>query len=47
MAFGPGKYDDIVTRIRNETKARGVLLLIVGGTKGRGFSAATMGRHPA
>jgi hypothetical protein len=39
MAFGPGKYDDVVTRIRAELQAAGVLLIVIGGAKGGGFSA--------
>lgn len=39
MAFGPGKYDDLATEVRTKAKADGVLLLIVDGTKGSGFSA--------
>jgi hypothetical protein len=39
MAIGPGKYDDIASRVREETNADGVLILIVNGRRGSGFSA--------
>jgi hypothetical protein len=39
MAFGPGKYDDELTEGRRQVQAEGALLLIIGGTKGSGFSA--------
>jgi hypothetical protein len=39
MAIGPGKYDDVATEARTKTQAEGVLLLVVNGTKGSGFSA--------
>ncbi len=35
---GPGKYNDIATEIRERTKARGIILIIVGGTQGQGFA---------
>lgn len=37
--IGPGKYDDLCTRIRSETKASGVILIVLGGNRGEGFSA--------
>jgi len=39
MAIGPGKYDDIATVVRTQAKAEGVLLLVVNGARGSGFSA--------
>lgn len=39
MAWGPGKYDDLATEIRTKARAAGVLLLVVNGDKGSGFSA--------
>lgn len=36
--IGPGKYDDICTEVREKTKARSVLVIIIGGNKGEGFS---------
>ena len=38
MALGPGKYDALVTRIMDEAPARGVILLIIDGVLGSGFS---------
>jgi hypothetical protein len=39
MAFGPGKYDEAVTTLREILRARGILLLVIDGEKGSGFSA--------
>lgn len=39
MAFGPGKYDEAVTTLREILHARGVLLVVVDGVNGSGFSA--------
>jgi hypothetical protein len=38
MALGPGKYDSECTLVRTRTQAEGVLLIVIGGTKGGGFS---------
>jgi hypothetical protein len=38
MAFGPGKYDDLCTEVRNKTKARGAIVIIIDGEHGSGFS---------
>lgn len=38
MALGPGKYDDACTQVRIDTNAHAVLLLVLEGTKGSGFS---------
>jgi hypothetical protein len=38
MAIGPGKYDALCTHVRDQTKARGVLLIVLGGDKGNGFA---------
>lgn len=38
MALGPGKYDDIVTMIRELTEADGVVVAILNGNRGSGFS---------
>ena len=35
---GPGKYDDVCTHAREETKADGVVLMILNGEHGDGFS---------
>lgn len=38
MAFGPGKYDDLATLVRARAKARGVMVLVLHGELGDGFS---------
>jgi hypothetical protein len=38
MALGPGRYDDHAERILKETEAEAVLVLVVKGNKGSGFS---------
>jgi hypothetical protein len=38
MPVGPGKYDEYCSKVREETKAEGVLLAVFGGEKGSGFS---------
>jgi len=38
MAIGPGKYDSLCTRVREETGAEGVILIVFGGKLGGGFS---------
>jgi len=38
MPFGPGKYDDACTAARLATGADACILIIVGGSKGEGFS---------
>jgi len=35
---GPGKYDDLCTKVREETKATGVILVVMDGNRGYGFS---------
>lgn len=37
--LGPGKYDTECTAVRESTKARGCILLVIEGDKGTGFSA--------
>lgn len=39
MVLGPGVYDSIVTEIRARTQAKGVILIVLDGDKGNGFSA--------
>jgi hypothetical protein len=41
--IGPGKYDDICTRIREELQAEGVVLIVCRGVRGMGFSAQLTG----
>jgi len=36
--IGPGRYDDITTRLRELTDADGVVLIVLNGYKGSGFS---------
>ena len=41
MAVGPGKYDDIATLVKDRAKVTGqggVIVIIIGGDKGDGFS---------
>lgn len=38
MAIGPGKYDDICTYVRIETKARAAIVIVFDGVEGFGFS---------
>lgn len=37
--IGPGKFDDICGEVRERLDAEGVLLLVIKGTLGSGFSA--------
>lgn len=39
MAWGPGKYDDLATTARDAARADGVVLLVINGKRGSGFSA--------
>lgn len=36
--IGPGKYDDLCTTVRKKAKARGAIVIVLGGNKGNGFS---------
>ena len=47
MATGPGKYDDICTTVREQTQAAAAIVIIVGGTKGSGFSVQATGHELA
>jgi hypothetical protein len=38
MAEGPGKYDDVATIARVATKAKGIIIIVLGGELGNGFS---------
>ena len=38
MALGPGKYNALVTRIMDKAPAQGVILIIINGVLGSGFS---------
>jgi hypothetical protein len=35
---GPGKYDDLCALVRNRAMARGAIVIVLGGSKGSGFS---------
>ncbi|MDD1627704.1 MAG: hypothetical protein LUQ26_09580 [Methylococcaceae bacterium] len=41
MADGPGIYDFICTQVREQTSAKGVVILIIDGAIGSGFSVQT------
>ncbi len=38
MTVGPGKYDDLCTYVREQANAEAVILIVLGGNKGSGFS---------
>ena len=38
MTTGSGKYDDVCTTVRERTGARCVVIMVVDGDKGNGFS---------
>ena len=38
MPLGAGKYDQICTEIREKTNARGIIVIIIDGNLGNGFS---------
>jgi len=38
LAEGPGKYDELATYVRTAAQARGVVLILVDGNLGSGFS---------
>lgn len=38
MPVGPGKYDDLCTYVREQAKAAGAIVIVIGGAKGAGFS---------
>jgi len=40
MAYGGGKYNDVVMRVIKELDAHGVILIVLAGNKGSGFSVA-------
>ena len=50
MANGPGKYDHVASAARVATDAEGVVVIVIGGRKGSGFSVqgseAVMARLP-
>lgn len=43
---GPGKYDELCTLVQEATEAEGVILIVLGGNRGAGFSVqATVPIH--
>jgi hypothetical protein len=38
VAIGPGKYDDLATYVREKARASAVVVIVVEGVKGSGFS---------
>lgn len=38
MTIGPGKYDKETTMVMEATNAQGVVLIVIGGDRGDGFS---------
>jgi len=36
--IGPGRYDDLCTEVREKTDAAGVIVIVIDGNKGSGFS---------
>ena len=38
MAIGPGKYNDLATIVRERARAEGVVLIVLRGHQGSGFS---------
>jgi hypothetical protein len=38
MAFGPGKYDDLCTLVRERAEATGAIVIVIDGNRGNGFS---------
>ena len=38
MAIGPGKYDYLATAVRETTDANAVIVIVIGGQDGSGFS---------
>ena len=38
MAVGAGKYDDLATLVREKANATGVVVVVLGGDQGNGFS---------
>ncbi len=41
--IGPGKYDELATLVREKAKAAAVVVIVVGGSKGSGFSVQALG----
>lgn len=43
MTIGPGKYDDLATRIREDNDADAVVVVVINGIRGTGFSVQATG----
>lgn len=43
---GPGKYDDLCTHVREATGADAVVLIVLNGSKGSGFSVQVIAGTP-
>lgn len=41
MTAGPGKYDDVATMVREKTDAACVVVIVIEGNRGDGFSVQT------
>jgi hypothetical protein len=41
MAKGPGKYDDLATYVRTQSNGAAVIVIVIDGAKGSGFSVQT------
>lgn len=46
MPIGPGKYDNLCTFVREESKAAAAIVIIVGGKYGNGFSIQSLTELP-
>lgn len=46
MNTGPGKYDDLCTLVRRRSNASAVVLIVLGGDKGSGFSLQGLEESP-
>jgi len=44
--LGPGKYDQDATELRKKYKADGIILVVMNGSKGNGFSVQIRIRPP-
>jgi len=47
MPHGPGKYDAECTAVQQSTGADVALVIVLGGSRGSGFSAAFVSHDPA
>ncbi len=47
MARGPGKYDDLATYVRQQAEAKAVIIIVLGGKKGSGFSCQGENHDPS